>query len=53
MQTGDYYPAVMSTFFCERIFICFLFIVNLFCSKHNTLVLSWDRNTVAVVAACE
>ena len=41
-QTGETYPAMMmSTFFCAL--FCILFIVNLFCSKRNTLVLSLDR----------
>lgn len=46
------YPAMMSTFLVKAIF-CILFIVYLFCSKPNTLILSWDRNTVALVAANE
>lgn len=54
-RKGDSYPAMMMSTFClwKQIFICILFIVNLFCSKHNTLVLSLDRSTVAVVAACQ
>lgn len=52
-QTGDSYPAIMSTFFVKTFLFFVFYLLLIYSAANTTLVLSWNRKTAAIVAVCE